>query len=77
MFNDKHGIDPEPPLRHQPLLVSQSRLAFFFSETKQIVHQACGPIFDVGRYLAIVEISDMSSLIPERLLLPMIMPVNE
>ena len=45
---NKHGVDPGPPLRHQPLTDSQSPLTFFFSDSAQIVYQASHLNFRVG-----------------------------
>src|SRR5262245_29605580 len=45
---NKHGVDPGPPLRHLPLIDSQSPLSFFFSGSQPIVYQASHLNFDVG-----------------------------
>jgi len=33
---NKHGVDPGPPLRHQPLTDSQSPLVFYFQDAHDL-----------------------------------------
>ncbi len=45
---NQHGVDPGPPLRHQPLHILAVAAPLLFSKSTQIVYQASHLNFHVG-----------------------------